>query len=175
MSRIGKKAIKIPEGVACVLSDAVFSASKGAESLAFSVPKGVEIVLSSTEILVKPLVASARALWGTVRNVIANMVKGVSDGFVLELDMKGVGYRAAVVGQNIELKLGFSHDIVYPIPFGIKITCEKSSIKVAGFDRQKVGQVASEICHFRPPEPYGGSGIWRKGSYVVRKEGKKGR
>jgi large subunit ribosomal protein L6 len=116
----------------------------------------------------------ARSMWGTSRGLINNMVTGVSEGFKVELEIQGVGYRAAVAGKTLTLQLGFSHDIVFPMPEGIKIECEKpTQIVVSGIDRQRVGQVAAEIRQFRKPEPYKGKGIRYLGEWVRRKEGKK--
>jgi large subunit ribosomal protein L6 len=116
----------------------------------------------------------ARVMWGTTRALIANMVKGVSTGYEKSMEITGTGYRAAVQGKNLELSLGFSHPVVYPIPDGIKITCERpTAIKVEGVDKRLVGQVASEIRGFRPPEPYKGKGVRYTTEQVRRKEGKK--
>ena len=113
-------------------------------------------------------------MWGTARSVIANMVKGVSEGFKKRLILEGVGYRAAVQGSDLVLQLGFSHEVKHPVPEGIKIVCEKPTIVVIeGVDRQKVGQVAAEIRAYRKPEPYKGKGVRYDGEYIFRKEGKK--
>jgi large subunit ribosomal protein L6 len=116
----------------------------------------------------------ARALWGTSRTLVANLIAGVTKGFERRLEITGVGYRAAVQGKNLQIALGYSHDIVYPIPEGITIAAPKpTEIVVTGIDRQKVGQVAAEIRDFRKPEPYKGKGIKYAGEYIFRKEGKK--
>jgi large subunit ribosomal protein L6 len=116
----------------------------------------------------------ARAMWGMSRTLIANLVAGVTEGFSKRLEITGVGYRAAVQGSNLQLQLGYSHDIAYPIPQGIQIQCPKpTEIVITGIDKQKVGQVAAEIRRFRPPEPYKGKGIKYAGEYILRKEGKK--
>ena len=116
----------------------------------------------------------ARSMWGTSRSLIDNMVTGVSEGFKVELEIQGVGYRASVAGNTLTLQLGFSHDIEFSMPDGIKIECEKpTQIVVSGIDRQRVGQVAAEIRKFRKPEPYKGKGIRYVGEWVRRKEGKK--
>jgi large subunit ribosomal protein L6 len=127
-------------------------------------------------ILVKPRDESkrARAMWGMSRTLVSNIVNGVSKGFSRNLEIVGIGYRAAVQGKNLLLNLGFSHDVTYAIPEGIKIECPRPiEIVVSGMDRQKVGQVAAEIRSFRPPEPYKGKGVRYAGEYVFRKEGKK--
>ena len=116
----------------------------------------------------------ARALWGMSRTLVANLIAGVTEGFTKKLEITGVGYRAAVQGQNLQLQLGYSHDIAYPIPQGIQIVCPKpTEIVITGIDKQKVGQVAAEIRRFRPPEPYKGKGIKYAGEFILRKEGKK--
>ena len=116
----------------------------------------------------------ARMMWGTTRNLVRNALAGVSQGYSKSLDISGVGYRAAVQGKNLNLQLGFSHDVAYPIPPGISIVTEKPTmISVSGIDKQLVGQVAAEIRSYRPPEPYKGKGVRYEGEYVRRKEGKK--
>jgi len=116
----------------------------------------------------------ARAMWGMSRTMVANLIAGVTEGFTKKLEMTGVGYRASVQGHNVQLQLGYSHDIAYPIPQGIQVVCPKpTEIVVTGIDKQKVGQVAAEIRRFRPPEPYKGKGIRYAGEFILRKEGKK--
>ncbi len=117
---------------------------------------------------------TARSMWGMSRTMVQNIVTGVSDGFEKKLDITGVGYRAQVQGSNLQLALGFSHDVLYPIPEGIDIKCPKpTEIIISGIDKQTVGQVAAEIRKFRPPEPYKGKGVRYAGEFIVRKEGKK--
>src|SRR3546814_343461 len=135
-----------------------------------------EISQADGKVWVKPANDSkkARAMWGTARARIQNMVTGVSEGFKKELEINGVGYRAAVQGSALNLQLGFSHDVAYPIPEGISIKCEKpTSITITGADRQQVGQVAAEIRSYRPPEPYKGKGVKYADEVILRKEGKK--
>jgi large subunit ribosomal protein L6 len=116
----------------------------------------------------------ARAMWGTSRTLVSNLVTGVTKGFETKLEITGVGYRAAVQGKNLQLALGFSHDVNYPIPEGIAIATPKpTEIVVSGIDKQRVGQVAAEIRAFRPPEPYKGKGVKYAGEFIFRKEGKK--
>jgi large subunit ribosomal protein L6 len=116
----------------------------------------------------------ARSLWGTSRTLVANLVTGVTKGFERKLEITGVGYRASVQGKNLQIALGYSHDVVYPIPEGITIVAPKpTEITITGIDKQKVGQVAAEIRGFRPPEPYKGKGVKYAGEYIFRKEGKK--
>ena len=113
-------------------------------------------------------------MWGTARSRVQNLVVGVSDGFKKELEISGVGYRALVQGRDLVLQLGFSHDVIYPIPEGIEIKCEKPTlVSVSGMDKQRVGQVAAEIRNFRKPEPYKGKGVKYADETIVRKEGKK--
>jgi large subunit ribosomal protein L6 len=116
----------------------------------------------------------ARAMWGMSRTLLANLITGVTEGFTKKLEITGVGYRAAVQGSNLQLQLGYSHDVAYPIPQGIQVQCPKpTEIIVTGIDKQKVGQVAAEIRRFRPPEPYKGKGVRYAGEFILRKEGKK--
>jgi large subunit ribosomal protein L6 len=113
-------------------------------------------------------------MWGMSRTLVANLIAGVTQGFSKRLEITGVGYRAAVQGSNLQLQLGFSHDVAYPIPQGIQIVCPKpTEIVITGIDKQQVGQVAAEIRQFRPPEPYKGKGIKYAGEFILRKEGKK--
>jgi large subunit ribosomal protein L6 len=116
----------------------------------------------------------ARAMWGMSRTMVANLITGVTEGFTKKLEITGVGYRAAVQGQNVQLQLGYSHDVVHPIPQGIQVVCPKpTEIVITGIDKQKVGQVAAELRRYRPPEPYKGKGVRYAGEYIYRKEGKK--
>ncbi len=176
MSRIGSKPIEIPDGVDVTLAgdDVTIKGKNGQMSLRL-VP---EVTASQEDgsVVVKPRDDSkrARAMWGLQRSLVQNMVTGVSQGFTRELEIQGVGYRAAVQGQVLNLQLGFSHEIAYPIPEGIEIKCERpTAIAVSGMDKQKVGQVAAEIRSYRPPEPYKGKGVRYVDEYVFRKEGKK--
>jgi large subunit ribosomal protein L6 len=126
------------------------------------------------EIAMREDTKEARAMWGMSRTMVANLIAGVTEGFTRRLEITGVGYRAAVQGQNLQLQLGYSHDIAFPIPQGIQVACPKpTEIVVTGIDKQKVGQVAAEIRRFRPPEPYKGKGIKYAGEFILRKEGKK--
>ena len=136
----------------------------------------VAVKLDGGEIKVDPRAETkrARAQWGTSRTLIANLIAGVTKGFERRLEISGVGYRASVQGKNLQLALGYSHDIVYPIPEGIAIATPRPvEIVISGIDRQKVGQVAAEIREYRPPEPYKGKGIKYAGERIFRKEGKK--
>lgn len=181
MSRVGKKPIPIPSGVVCTLNEGVFHVKKGSKALQCPVPDLLNIAIHSNEIVITPQevqkseLQKANRLWGTIRSVIANMVKGVSEDFSIKLDLEGVGYRAAVSGQKLEMKLGYSHDCIYPFSSDVQVVCDKSSIRISGIDKQKIGQMAAEIRKKRPPEPYKGKGIRREGEFVLRKEGKRGR
>jgi len=139
-------------------------------------PDDVVVKMDKSSIKVDPRTETkrARAMWGTSRTLVANLVAGVTKGFEDKLDITGVGYRASVQGKNLQIALGYSHDVIYPIPEGIAITTPKpTEILITGIDKQKVGQVAAEIRGFRPPEPYKGKGVRYSGEYIFRKEGKK--
>ena len=176
MSRIGKKPVGIPKGV---------TAQVNGQEISVKGPKGelkhvlVDDVIAkledgSIEVAMREDTQEARAMWGMSRTLIANLMTGVTEGFTKKLEITGVGYRAAVQGQNLQLQLGYSHDIVYPIPQGIQVQCPKpTEIVITGIDKQKVGQVAAEIRGFRPPEPYKGKGVRYAGEFILRKEGKK--
>jgi len=147
---------------------------KGAVQLVLHDDVSVKLENGKVEIGPRNETKRARSLWGTSRTLVANLVTGVTKGFERKLDITGVGYRAAVQGKNLQLALGYSHDVVYPIPEGIQIATPKpTEITITGIDRQKVGQVAAEIRGFRPPEPYKGKGVKYVGEYIFRKEGKK--
>ncbi|WP_420347532.1 50S ribosomal protein L6 [Pelagibius sp.] len=176
MSRVGKNPVEVPSGVEVAITGGLVSAKGKLGTLDFEATDDVVISQEDGKIWVKPANDGkrARAMWGTVRSRIQNMVIGVSEGFTRNLEINGVGYRAAVQGQSLNLQLGFSHDVAYPIPEGITIKCEKpTSIAVSGADKQKVGQVASEIRSYRPPEPYKGKGVKYAEEVILRKEGKK--
>jgi len=176
MSRIGKKAVPIPSGVTASVEGQTVKMKGPKGALQFVVPDEIAVKLDNGAIKVDPRLDSKRALamWGTSRTLVANLVTGVTKGFESKLDITGVGYRAAVQGKNLQIALGYSHDIVYPIPDGIAIaTPRPTEIVVTGIDKQRVGQVAAEIRSFRPPEPYKGKGVRYSGEYIFRKEGKK--
>ncbi|ANK83129.1 MAG: 50S ribosomal protein L6 [Rhizobiales bacterium NRL2] len=176
MSRIGKNPVPVPSGVDVKLDgrDITVKGKLGQLSMRF-VPE-VEVSFDEGRITVRPKDESqkSRMMWGMQRTLAANLVHGVSEGFHRDLEITGTGYRAQVQGNKLNLQLGFSHDVVYDIPDGIDIKCEKpTSIRVSGIDKQQVGQVAAEIRGWRPPEPYKGKGVRYADEYVVRKEGKK--
>jgi large subunit ribosomal protein L6 len=176
MSRVGKNPVKLPAGVTVdTINDNLVVKGKLGE-LSLPLSSNTSVVFENGEITVSPLSQDkfARMMWGTMRNRIANMVTGVSTGFSQNLEILGVGYRAQVQGQNLVLQLGYSHDIVYPIPAGVTIVSEKpTALTVKGIDKQLIGAVVAKIKSYRPPEPYKGKGIRKEGEYVRRKEGKK--
>ena len=176
MSRVGKNPVKVPSGVTVNVSGQEVTAKGKLGQLSMVLSKDVEALLDGDSVLVKPRDESKRSrmLWGMTRNMIRNMVNGVATGYTVNLEINGVGYRAAVQGKVLNMQLGYSHDINYPIPEGIAIKCEKpTAISISGADRQKVGQVAAEIRGYRKPEPYKGKGIKYDNETVLRKEGKK--
>jgi large subunit ribosomal protein L6 len=176
MSRIGKKPVPVPSGVTANVEGQTVKVKGPKGALQFVVPDEVSVKFEEGKVTVDPRNESkrARSMWGTSRTMVANLVTGVTKGFERKLEITGVGYRAAVQGKNLQLALGYSHDVVYPIPEGIQIATPKpTEITITGIDSQKVGQVAAEIRGFRPPEPYKGKGVKYAGEYIFRKEGKK--
>ena len=176
MSRVGKYPVEIPQGVQVAIAGRLLTAKGRLGELKLQLTEHVEAMVEDDKVTVKPRTGSAQArmMWGTTRALVANMVKGVSTGYTKSMEITGTGYRAAVQGKNLELSLGYSHPVVYPIPEGIKITCERpTAIKVEGVDKRLVGQVAAEIRGFRGPEPYKGKGIRYTNEQIRRKEGKK--
>ncbi len=176
MSRIGKNPVAIPQGVTVELSGQTLTAKGRLGSLSLVVSNDVTATIADGNVAIAPNGESkqARAMWGTTRALVNNMVVGVGTGFTRNLEINGVGYRAAVQGANLNLQLGYSHDIAFPIPPDVKITCERpTAISITGADRQRVGQIAAEIRAYRPPEPYKGKGIKYSDETVRRKEGKK--
>ena len=176
MSRIGKKAVAVPAGVTASVEGQTVTMKGPKGALQFVVPDDIIVKMDKGAVKVDPRSETKRALamWGTSRTLVANLIAGVTKGFEEKLEITGVGYRATIQGKNLQIALGFSHDIVYPIPDGITIATPKpTEIVVSGIDKQKVGQVAAELRAFRPPEPYKGKGVKYAGEYVFRKEGKK--
>ena len=176
MSRVGKRAVSVPSGV---------TANVQGQTVNVKGPKGALSVVLSDEVVAKldgnaikldprNETKRARSMWGTSRTLVSNLMTGVTKGFERRLEINGVGYRAAVQGKNLQIALGYSHDVVYPIPEGIAIATPKpTEIVITGLDRKKVGQVAAEIRGYRPPEPYKGKGVKYAGEQIRRKEGKK--
>ena len=176
MSRLGKNPVLLPQGVTATVKDREVKVKGPKGELSLRVVEGIDVTVDKTGVVLKPVETTdkARAQWGLQRTLVNNLVQGVSKGFAQQLEIAGVGFRAAVQGKNLQLQLGYSHDVVYPIPPGIDIKCDKPTlILVSGIDKQKVGQVAAEIRQFRKPEPYKGKGIKYAEEKVRRKEGKK--
>lgn len=176
MSRIGKQAVPVPDGVTAAIEGQQVSVKGPKGELAVLLVDDVVAEMTDDGIRVDPREETkrARSMWGMSRTMVSNIIAGVTDGFTKTLEISGVGYRALVQGQNLQLQLGLSHDVVYPIPEGIQIQCPRpTEIIVSGIEKQKVGQVAAEIRSYRPPEPYKAKGIRYAGEYIFRKEGKK--
>jgi len=176
MSRIGKNPVTIPEGVTVTLEPTVFRAKGKLGELQMPLTKNVTVKHEGNQITVTPngKEKTARMMWGTTKRLIENTVNGVSTGFTKTLEINGVGFKVALKGKDLVMNLGFSHEIVYPIPADVKIECPKpTEIKVFGADKQRVGKVASDIREYKKPEPYKGKGIRYSDEYVRRKEGKK--
>ena len=176
MSRVGKYPVVVPSGVTVNLAGGELSVKGKLGQASINLVDVVDTSLEDNQVWVKPKneTKQARMMWGTTRANIANMVKGVSEGFTINLEINGVGYRAAVQGKSLQLQLGFSHDVNYPIPDGITIKCEKpTAISITGTDKQRVGQIAAEIRAYRGPEPYKGKGVKYETETILRKEGKK--
>jgi large subunit ribosomal protein L6 len=176
MSRIGKKAIAVPSGVTANVEGQTVKVKGPKGALQVAVHDDVAVKFEGGQIKVDPRFETkrARSQWGTSRTLIANLIAGVTKGFEERLEINGVGYRAAVQGKNLQIALGYSHDVIYPIPEGITIATPRPvEIVISGSDRQKVGQVAAEIREYRPPEPYKGKGIKYSDERIFRKEGKK--
>ena len=176
MSRIGKNPVSIPEDVNVEINDQTVVAKGKLGELSVNFTDDVILSMANGEVAVAPKGDNqrARAQWGMTRSVIQNLVDGVSKGFTKKLEITGVGYRVQMKGKDLNLQLGFSHDVPYKAPEGITFNCpDQTHIEVSGADKQKVGQVAAEIRSYRPPEPYKGKGVRYAGEYILRKEGKK--
>ncbi|AQX28171.1 MULTISPECIES: 50S ribosomal protein L6 [unclassified Bartonella] len=176
MSRIGKKPIPVPSGITATVDGQLVKAKGPKGELSYVVNDEVLVKLDGNIVSVEPRDQSknARSKWGMSRSMIENIFCGVKDGFEKRLEINGVGYRAALQGKDIQLSLGFSHDVIYKVPFDVTVTVPKpTEIVVSGIDKQKVGQVAAEIREYRAPEPYKGKGVKYADEHIVRKEGKK--
>jgi large subunit ribosomal protein L6 len=176
MSRVGKYPVSIPQGVQVTLQGRTLVAKGKNGELKLPLTDDVDIDINDSQVAVKPRRDDrrSRTMWGTTRSLVNSMVTGVSTGFVKNMEITGTGYRAAVQGKDLVLNLGYSHEVRYPVPPGIKITCERpTAVRVEGADKRQVGQVASEIRAFRPPEPYKGKGVKYENEQILRKEGKK--
>ncbi len=175
MSRVGKKTIAIPAGVTVTINGADVTVKGGKGELSWTMPEGITAAVDGAVLTVSRADESRklRALHGTNRSLLANMVEGVSKGFIKELEIVGVGFKAAVKGKALDLALGKSHPILHPIPAGVTVTVtDNTKVKVEGIDKQIVGQFAAEVRGYYPPEPYKGKGIHYVGEYIRRKEGK---
>jgi large subunit ribosomal protein L6 len=176
MSRIGKKPVAVPKGVTAKVDGQKVHAKGPKGELEVALDERVTVAMTDGGVSVEPREETklARSLWGLSRTLVNNVFRGVTEGFEERLEISGVGYRAQVQGQNLELALGYSHEVKYPIPAGIKIQTPKpTEIVISGIDKQQVGQVAAEIRRWRPPEPYKGKGVKYVDEYIFRKEGKK--
>ena len=178
MSKIGKINIVIPDKVKVLLSGKTVNIEGplGKKSLNIDTDIFDLIINEGKDVLIKPkkITQNIKRLWGMNRSLLNNAITGTSKGYEKILELSGVGFRAALKGKQINLQLGFSHDINFDIPEGIKVTIEKQTIiKISGFDKQQVGMIVSQIKSIRPPEPYKGKGIKEQGQYILRKEGKK--
>jgi large subunit ribosomal protein L6 len=176
MSRVGKNPIAIPSGVTVEIANDVIKAKGKRGELSYQLSDEVDVTYADNVVSIAPKTQSqrSRAMWGTTRARIANLVQGVSEGFTINLEINGVGYRAAVEGKDLVLQLGYSHPVRFPIPTGIVMKCERpTAISIEGNDKQQVGQLAAEIRAFRPPEPFKGKGIKYAEETIRRKEGKK--
>lgn len=177
MSRVGKKPIQLQAGAQASLADGKIKVKGPKGELELALTDAVEVNIAGTTVNVKPLrenTAFGRAIWGTTRANIAAMAKGVTEGFTKTLEMVGVGYRAALKGNDLQLQIGLSHDVLVQMPKGIKVEVPKpTEIRISGSDKQLVGQMAAVIRGYKPPEPFLGKGIKLAGERIRRKEGKK--
>lgn len=174
MSRIAKKPIALPKGVDLKVQDGSVAVKGPKGALSMAMPESVTLGMEDGQAVLTPATAADVAITGTIRSIIANMVHGVSEGFERKLELVGVGYRAAMQGQDLNLSLGFSHPVLFKPPAGISInTPTQTEIVVSGADKQQVGEVAAKIRGFRPPEPYKGKGVKYAGENIIRKEAKK--
>lgn len=174
MSRVAKKPIALPKGVELTVTAEQISVKGAKGTLAIARPEGVELSNENGTVTLAPASAERIAITGTIRAILANMVKGVSEGFERKLELVGVGYRASMQGKDLNLSLGFSHPVVFTAPEGITLTTPtQTEIVVSGSDKQRVGEVAAKIRGFRPPEPYKGKGVRYAGEKIIMKEAKK--
>jgi large subunit ribosomal protein L6 len=176
MSRIGRKPVAVPAGVTAKVDGHTIAVKGTKGELKFTTPDDVLVKIDGNLISVEPRGESkrARAMWGMSRSMIQGLVAGVTKGFEKKLEISGVGYKAAIAGKNLQLSLGYSHDVMFPIPPGVTITTPKpTEVTVAGADKRQVGQVAAEIRAIRKPEPYKGKGVKYADEFIFRKEGKK--
>jgi len=176
MSRIGKNPIQIPQGVEVKLAGQVISAKGKLGQGSVTLVDEIEAEMKDGHVSVRPRgeTRHARNMWGTSRSLVNNLINGVATGFTENLEINGVGYRAAVQGKDLVLQLGYTHEIKYPIPAGVTMKTEKpTTISITGPNKQQIGQIAAELRGFRPPEPYKGKGVKYESETIIRKEGKK--
>ncbi|WP_347262313.1 50S ribosomal protein L6 [Rudaea sp.] len=174
MSRVAKKPIALPKGVEFKAAGSAVTVKGPKGTLSFAMPAGVEAKIEGSEVTLASTDAETTKFAGTARAVLANMVKGVSEGYERKLELVGVGYRAALQGKDLNLSLGFSHPILFKAPEGITITApSQTEVVIAGADKQRVGETAAKIRAFRPPEPYKGKGVRYAGEKITIKEAKK--
>ena len=176
MSRIAKNSIKIDNYITCSFEIGNFNAKGKLGEMKLNVNVNFSVDIKENEVTVLPKSEKSKTdpNWGTTRAIIANMIKGVSEGFTKDLELNGTGYRASVSGSTLKLQLGYSHDINYEIPAGVKIECPKQNIiKLSSYDKEKLGAAAAKIRSFRKPEPFKGKGIKYSNEFIFRKEGKK--
>jgi large subunit ribosomal protein L6 len=176
MSRIGKRPVPVPKGVTASVSGQTVTVKGPKGELKLTLVGEVRPSMTPEGVLVTPVdeTQRARAMWGMQRTLVQNLMVGVTEGYKRGLEIVGTGYRAAVKGQAVELLVGLSHQVLHPIPAGIKVEVPKpTEIQISGIDKQKVGQLAAELRHYRPPEPYQGKGVRYQGEFILRKEGKK--
>jgi len=175
MSKIGKKLIEIPNGTTAVIEDDFVKVKGPKGELEYKIPRELKVALMENKITVLPISKSKRtpALWGTIRAVIANMINGVTNGFEKKLEIEGIGFKAEAQGNNLVFNLGFSHQIVFKVPDGIKADVLKNTITISGISKELVGQTAANIRALKKPEPYKGKGIRYAGEVIKRKVGKK--
>jgi large subunit ribosomal protein L6 len=176
MSRVGQQAVRIPDGVDLRIAGQAITAKGKLGSLELTLDRDIGVTREGDRLLfsTKSQSKRARSMWGTSARLASNIMRGVTEGFRANLEISGVGFRAAVDAKSLVLQLGYSHEVRYPIPDGIAVRCERPTlILITGSDKQQVGQVAAEIRAYRPPEPYKGKGVKYANEYIVRKEGKK--
>jgi large subunit ribosomal protein L6 len=176
MSRIGKKPVPVPKGVTAKVDGQTVSVKGPKGDLSITLVDDVKAELGDDGVTVSPRDQSkrARSMWGMSRSLVDNLMTGVATGFTRTLEINGVGYRAAMRGKDLQLNLGYSHEVVYAVPEGVQVQCPKpTEIVVSGIDAARVGQVAAEIRRYRPPEPYKGKGVKYANEFIFRKEGKK--
>ena len=175
MSKIGKKLIEIPKDVTVGIEDKIIKVKGPKGELQFEIPRELKVITEDSRLSVVPVVNSKKtpALWGTIRAVIANMISGVTNGFEKKLEIEGIGFKAQIQGNDLVLNLGYSHQIVFKLPDGIKVGVLKNTITISGISKELVGQTAANIRALKKPEPYKGKGIHYAGEVIRRKAGKK--